>query len=285
MRTLQQPEAPERPELAGLPECPLCAGHPFHFDRVFPGENWTRAVEEEGLDPNNISLFGRLAPKLPRSVVEKYISLNHTKVHRYSFLGSALNGRVDFYQSRRAWVADFAKRHFTDKDFLSIADVPEDWVRLGSYDHSAMDPKYAALLQTASGGSLHSRSVVESAWFNRSKFWRVTAASEFALCPGGDGPWSKRSFEVALAGAIPVIKKPKADWRPGESEQLSKGVLQAILDKIRYVLVDDVPHVRYSRELADENWRTVIKYMTFMEGDNEIPGLMRCVCHGREALM
>jgi len=307
-----EPEGEPEGEQPELEVCPQCEELRRGRCSIFAGdESWEEAAREEGLDPEKISIFGRVLPKIPRSKVERsFLSRNFTKTVRYTFMGSALNLHHPLgnaYRARRSWVLEFARQNFTDEDYMNIVDVPPGWVPLGAFDKSynkPEDPIWQKLPQPQKRGATktdeeRAHSLLElgaeelggeageARWENDDTYRQILAASRYTLCPGGDGPWSFRIFEAIAARSMPVIRSYQSDWLASASLQPCRYALQAVLEEVRRTYVTALPHVREADVLAatEDNWQTFLRYFTFMQGDN-VPagGLVPCQCRGEESV-
>lgn len=218
---------------------------------------WTKAAEEEGIDPFSVSMFGANVPKFPRSMVESILAWNSTKTRSYNFMGTVNSqpGWPSKKHKRRKWVFGFAADNFGPDDFLNAMDVKPGYTPLGQFDQSERGATTEELLGHALGS------------------YEVMAQSNFTLCPGGDETWSKRVYQAVLAGSLPLINHRGDDWGPrgimfGTS---IGGTLAAVFDLYKYVTVGELPAVGYREDWVMENRRNFIKYQTFMEGDNIPP--------------
>merc|ERR1712151_1075581 len=93
----------------------------------FQEQLWTAAVEEAGLDQENLTDFARWVPKYPGSVLKKFLALSAdvTKRHNFIFQGSVTSKVGNSKRRRRKWALDFAKQNFQSSDFLRITDATE----------------------------------------------------------------------------------------------------------------------------------------------------------------
>lgn len=223
---------------------------------------WRQAVREAGLNPKNISEFGRCAVKYPQSIVETVLAMkkNNLRSHKYTFMGRIHgnqhfsheeNGtKVNNEEEARQWAIDFAMTHFADPDIF-VNTSPSGWKTLGSFDYSK------------ELGNRHNHEI--EAGIDKT-YWKNMITSNFTLCPGGDTKWSMRAYEAALSGSICVIKSFNDDWRPETSMAEGDQQLQKVFNLLKFVTVDH-PHV-YSESIANDNLKTFIRYLTFVEGDH-----------------
>jgi hypothetical protein len=225
------------------------------------GSRWRQAAVEAGLNPFEVSEFGRSIPKFTASEVQQLTRRSlTTKRYRYNFQGGACsltdyNRKFNIYVKgpaysrrwRRKWATDFARSNFSDQDFWKVTDRSKchDYVEpMGLFDHSFSHED--------------------------EDYWSVLAASNFTLCPGGDEPWSMRVYEAVAAGSLPMIASRQEDLSPeGRGDRI--GVALGAVHKLFHVA--DASNPIYSQELVEANRRIFIKYHTFMEGDNVPPGI------------
>mmetsp|Transcript_90846 Transcript_90846/g.265955 ORF Transcript_90846/g.265955 Transcript_90846/m.265955 type:complete len:579 (-) Transcript_90846:91-1827(-) len=237
------------------------------FDHLEGGALWKQAVEEEGLDPNKISLFGRRVPKYPRSAVEEILKLNRTKVRTHYFSGSycwesppgtsAFGKQVptNAMQLNRQWVLDAARTHFGQGDIFRVNDArrcKEPWVTLGAFDGTL--------------GPRSPRQPLRNLAADR-QYLEDMGQSRFTLCPAGEEPWSTRLFEATLVGSLPVVRSRVSDVCPWANGNVR--ALQHVEQEYRVLSMDELSTAGYRQDWIDENLQTFIKYQTFMLGDNQ----------------
>jgi len=236
--------------------------------RKLGGELWLRAVREAGLDPANISEFGRLIPKFPESVVRELLELSNitNKFRKFNFQGSVgtyfdhCNAIIEKKKAAREWMMSFVRKHFGPQDLLRVVDAPEDYVPLGDFD--------------VSREHIDTTETDDERLYDKLYFKRM-AESRFTLCPGSDMPWSMRVYEAVLAGSIPVISNEANDWRSEDSMEQFIGVAtQEVFDEYKYVKVtnetaDEIKNLAYNPEWALWNLEKFLKFQTFIYGDHE----------------
>jgi len=170
-------------------------------------------------------------------------------------------GKVE--EEKRQWAVDYAKATFTDQDIFVCTGYRENlakWQPLGGFDKTVeLGDRRHHQLEYYKGCPENKLDLV---------YWRIMMSSAFTLCPGGDGAWSMRTYEAALAGTICVIKSHDEDWQATNSTY-HHTALQKVFDLFKYELTSD-PHV-FNQSVADENLRIFIRYLTFIEGDNTPP--------------
>jgi len=199
-----------------------------------------QAYAEEGLRWRNSD--ERVAPTTllyPRSWIDSVNEMPDEKKFDYSFIGTLY--RPETYP-QRAWILDFAKRRFTDRSYFLLSEDSDEHERLGSFDRTGTDsdvfvPKNVPW--------------VERAHFNAA-FYRVLRATEFALCPEGDAPWSMRFFEAIMCRSIPIVSHRRHTGR--NQVELAIGY---------HVYFPDDDHV-YDEELVEENFRLFIEHQTLI---------------------
>lgn len=242
-------------------------------------------MKEAGLDPSNISKFGSSVPKFPKSIVDKVLRIKNEQQHKrhmYNFQGSVGYNRswIPDTAKTRKWVFDVASQRFGNNDLLFISDAYKNpnYKPLGVFDQSPSKRNVAVRHGHHSKGSYGHEPIdlggasIDWDW----DYFAEVSASNFTICPGGDDTWSKRSYEVALAGSICLIRSPEKDWTFGNSAKakemkISNVYMQSLLDLYKYRSFDS-PHI-YDPAVVEENLRSFIKYQTFMEGDFTPPNL------------
>jgi len=86
--------------------------------------------------------------------------------------------------------------------------------------------------------------------FDEAYFQKMTRA-KFAVCPGGDAPWSMRFYEALMCRAIPIISWDRESYRsPAES----------IID-YKYYLAHEGPFV-YRKDWAAHNYEIFLRNHT-----------------------
>jgi hypothetical protein len=203
-----------------------------------------QAYAEEGLRWRNSD--ERVAPTsllYPRSWVDGVNQMPGDKKYDYSFIGTLY--RPETYP-QRYWILDFAKRRFTDRSYFLLSEDSPEHELLGSFDRTGEDfdtfvPKNVPW--------------VERDYFNAA-FYRILRASEFALCPEGDAPWSMRFFEAILCRSIPIVSSLRHTGR------------NKVERSIGYkVFFPDDDHV-YDRDIAEHNYRLFIEHQTLIGADD-----------------
>lgn len=247
---------------------------------------WKEAVKEAGLDPANISAFGKAVPKFSASMVSAMAGLRQLgKRHHYNFQGR-LKGNVEFDNGmaewrRRKWVVEFARESFSSNDFFLATDAQtsfRQYTALGEFDVSLEEKKTLEVFQVPQAAkaastylSVNGVENVDSSLYDLD-YYAEMAASNFTLCPGGDTPWSMRAYESAIVGAICLIRSSTEDWNPGTSIAYTKAELvhlEKLFSMYTYLTVDE-PRI-FSERIKDHNLETFIKYQTFILGDNVPP--------------
>lgn len=76
--------------------------------------------------------------------------------------------------------------------------------------------------------------------------------SRFALCPGGDAPWSMRFYEALVCGAIPVVVSIREDARTEMERELNYKAMPTDGDFL------------YRQEWADHNLSIALKWHSFV---------------------
>ena len=199
-----------------------------------------QAYEEEGRPCPEID--ERVAPTallFPRSYVERVAAMPATKAHDYSFMGTLY--RPETYEYRR-WILDFARERFTDRSYLLISEDDGPHERLGSFDHTGDRRNVFVPKEMPFKDRAH---------FNPAYF-EVLRASEHALCPAGDQPWSMRFFEAIMCRAIPVVSDPRHSGRNKVERAIG----------YHFALRDD-EHA-YRADLAEENYQRFLQHQTLM---------------------
>jgi len=235
-------------------------GTPF-LDRE--GLLWHKAAAEEGLDPQAISKWGRVAPKFPRSWLPKLLGLSHEKKFRYNFQGGGMSAYTRYagnYKYRRAWMTEFAKTHFDKRDFLRWTDVRPNsskreyrfpYTPLGEFDYSGRDlPGGFIVRMVESEGK-------DDIYFD-SFYFGTMAASEFTVAPGGDGPCTLRFYEAVAARSIPLVPEKDAPLAGCTSPYANIG----------YKFATDKNLFPYSEQIVEDNFKLLVQYQTFTRGDN-----------------
>jgi len=223
---------------------------------------WNLALEESGLDADNVSTYGCNVPKVPWSWVEKVQAMDHTKTHKYNFQGSVIFALVHQklgdpkpqYRARN-WVLDFAKENFTDADILKISDVTAAYEPMGPYDKSEVG-----------GYDAHHPKGDDDTYFETfdASYFETMTQSNFTLCPGGDRPWSMRYYEAIMSGSIPIIGSERFDKSAPDLWALWR-------IPYKYYLRDSGEPFVYRQDWVDHNLELFIKYQTFHEGDVHPP--------------
>jgi len=225
-------------------------------------------LEEEHLTCHNISVFGAYTPKVMRKTVscvsQLKMQLGKKKTHNYNFYGSMdldpPHKRMQgLYFKRRSWVRSFAEEHFTQGDYLRVTDAkPKQHIPFGLYDHTKEAVPFKLLKSMSYWTDLCDRD-----------YYTAMIQSNFTLCPGGDAPWDFRLYEAILAGSIPVINTVEND--------LSRTSAAFWWDHIgfKYLTTGQVVNSTMSsaelENIATENYKLLIKYMTWIEGDQVPP--------------
>lgn len=222
--------------------------------------DYERAVLEFGKKYSELSEFAKHAYKFPKSMVDHVNKMkNRTKRTRtYNFVGS-MSGTTLHKKGARKWVSDFAKANFKENDIFiaSKAHGDAEWQPIGQFDKSK-----------ELGARDHHRRVTLSPTTSMDvTYYEMLVSSQFTVCPGGDDPFSHRVYEAALAGSIPLIKSIKEDASPHGGPSYSN--LGKVFKLFKYQTIDE-PRV-YDQSIVDHNYDVVIKYMTFIEGDNVPP--------------
>lgn len=216
------------------------------------------AIVESGLDFSKLSAFGQYSYRFPKSMVDHILKMRNTtqRKHKYNFVGRVRSGTPQ-EQRARAWAINFAKANFTENDIFVVTGVNGDWQPIGSFDKT----KELGARNTHEKIKLGAKKQMDVT------YWDMLVSSQYTLCPGGDDAFSHRAYEAALAGSIPLIKSVQADFSPYGSKSYQN--LGKVFKLFKYQM-KDAPH-EYDQSIADHNLDVVIKYMTFIEGDNVPP--------------
>jgi hypothetical protein len=201
-----------------------------------------QAFEEEGRPCPSID--ERVAPSVllfPRSFVETVEHMPSLKTHDYSFVGGLF--RPDTFPER-AWILDFAERRFSDRSYLLLTDAEPEYTPIGPFDRTNTEPDVFVPRNVPPQ---------DRAYFH-DHYFRVLRASQFALCPAGDAPWSMRFFEAILCRSIPIVS---------DAAHTGRNDLERALGYHYYLREDD--HV-YDERIVEENFRTFVHEQTLMAG-------------------
>lgn len=204
---------------------------------------WQIAAAEENKDYAKMSPYVRSTPKFPRSWVEGIKKLDHNQTHKFMFSGSSAQARKMPY---RAWMDDFVATHFTDNDYFRVTDRASN---RGAYDKTSTAAK--GFRPKGCGG--------KCVQYDET-YWAEMCKSKFVVAPGGDTAWSYRYYETFFTHAIPVINSVKGDWSDSKTPLITKM-------GFTHMLTSD--SLEYNKEAAEDNYRKAIKYLTFIEGENE----------------
>jgi hypothetical protein len=198
------------------------------------------AYAEEGLAvPEVDERINPVVLQFPRSFVDGVNAMGATKSIDYSFMGSVYRPELEV---NRAWVLDFAATRFTERSHLLISEGLDVHHRLGSFDHTGDDDAVFVPKNVPEP---------ERDFFNPAYF-RVLAASQFALCPAGDLPWSLRFFEAIMCRAIPILSSP---------EHAGRNDLERAIG-YRYYLADEA-HV-YDEAIVEANYERFLRHQTLL---------------------
>jgi hypothetical protein len=216
------------------------------------------AMLENHLTCRNISMFGFNVAKIPQPIFDRVaeLKIGTPKTHKYTFQGH-LNAHSDKRHSyterprRRQWVKDFVKQHFSSDDiFIEGGKTMIERMPISDGLSDSMDPI----------------------------FYSNLASSIFTLTPGGDYPWSGRFYEAIMAGSIPVINTVEQDL--SHETQYPGSWFSNI--GYKYFTTDQVLNMSMSsaelKSMADENYRLLLKYQTFMHGDQVPPAYTAAPC-------
>jgi len=253
------------------------AGNTFDFRENLGLEGWQnhaseQAIFEAGLSTDQVSAFGKSVVKFPKSLVEQLLQLkNNTKhTHKYNFMGRVSGQNWGVEEKARQWAIDFAKEKFTKDDIFVVTHLSPDWKALGAFDKSKEMPRRES----------HSFAKIGSSKLDVDMtYWQQLMSSDFTLCPGGDDHFSYRGYETALAGSVCVIKSVDADWTPTKTSHPGNGLtvnpkmkpLEKVFNLLKTVSADEPHDSVAAKSVADQNFKTFIKYLTFIEGDNTPP--------------
>lgn len=217
------------------------------------------AIAESGLDPKNLSAFAKYSYRFPKSMVDYIIQMKKTtqRKHQYNFVGRTW-GATDKERGARAWALKFAEKNFSDSDIFVVTGMNALHKPIGTFDKT---------LELGSRGA-HEKIKISGRRNLDKTYWDMLVSSNYTLCPGGDDAFSHRAYEAALAGSIPLIKSVKADFTPYGSKSYEN--LGKVFKLFKYQLKDSPRE--YDQSIVDHNFDVVIKYMTFIEGDNVPPG-------------
>jgi hypothetical protein len=175
----------------------------------------------------------------PRSWIDAVNAMPSEKTYDYSFIGTLYRPET---WPHRAWILDFVEQRFTDKSYFLLSEDSPEHIRLGSFDRTGIDtdvfvPKNVPWL--------------DRAYFNAA-FYRILRASQFALCPMGDAPWSMRFFEAILCRSIPIVSDLRHTGRNRYEREIGYRV---------YFPDDD--HV-WDEDIVEENYRLFIEHQTLI---------------------
>mmetsp|Transcript_51926 Transcript_51926/g.111002 ORF Transcript_51926/g.111002 Transcript_51926/m.111002 type:complete len:349 (+) Transcript_51926:51-1097(+) len=249
------------PQLPPQPLPPILGAYPSGL--YAQDEVKRQSMEEANLTCSKVSFYGAAAPKVPESIVESVIALKNemgsSKTCMYNFQGSVYCYAHHTARSRRHWVLDFAESEFSDADILLITDAPANHTPLGLYDHSNERDAYRP-----KDHSTGDRNIPFDA-----EYYKVMIQSYFTLCPGGDSAWSMRFYESILAGSIPVIDTVR--------HALHHDDVAFWFDRIGYTYftVDQMADMSMTtgelESIVDNNYKLMLKYQTWTQGDNVPP--------------
>jgi hypothetical protein len=230
------------PEEAAAPEIGQWLVPEITLDRGGPRSALLikQAYEEEGLAcPTIDERVSATKLLFPRSYVERVAMMPGRKDYDYSFMGVLY--RPDTF-ANRSWIVDFAKRRFTPRSYLLITDAGTEYEPLGPFDRTRVDRDVFVPKQVPppDRGRFHE------------PYFRVLRASEFALCPAGDSPWSQRFFEAIMCRALPIVS---------DRDHVGRNALERSIG-YKVFLPDD--HHVYDRQTADENFRLFIQHQTLI---------------------
>jgi hypothetical protein len=231
------------------------------------------SLVEAKLKCDDVSVYGAMVPKVPESVVmcvtniKQDLEAQHqpAKTRNFNFQGSlsfndpGRDGKFNRFK-RRKWVADFAREHFADNDWLDITDAPSEHDSWGPYDHT--NQKHASM-----NGYPKDDGTPIGLLGCDITYYKTMLQSNFTLCPGGDAPFTYRFAEAILAGSIPVINS--------EADDLSGHIEWYKYEGLTYFKADEVANMQMSevelKNIAQQNYGLLIKYQTWILGDNVPP--------------
>jgi len=198
------------------------------------------ALAEKGMDA---SLATHTLPMalFSKKYCDDISCLDSTKTRDYCFMGS-----INTAPSKRGWVIDFARKHFTSNSVFINTDNDPAWALLGDYDYSHKNlgfcPKNA---KSCTAREAQFRVVKDNEFY-----FQTMCQSRYVLCPRGDAPWSFRFYEILMCKSIPVVESWHHTYRTKEEAALPyQYVLKDAIDK-EYPY-DDM--VRKNTELFVEN--------------------------------
>jgi hypothetical protein len=252
------------PSSCGLTSLPPRGLYPHRAFDPFRVKN--RSMEEASLSCSDVSFYGAAVPKIPARVISQVAELKGnitSKIYNYNFQGTMYKPSIIW--DKRNWIETFAKKHFTENDFILFTDqVGKQQVPLGPYDHSKEDDGW----RPKDHESDYMLDATLGDHFDPG-YWRRMIQSNFTLAPGGDHPWSMRFYEAILAGSIPVINAIETDLNDNDIGFWFSHV------GYTYFTKDQVVNHNFSsgelKEMANENFELVVKYQTWLKGDNIPP--------------
>jgi len=206
------------------------------------------AAKEAKLNHHKLSIFARASAKIPKSWVDRIAALNHTKIHTYMFSGSVIHQDV---RRNRKWLLPFVQRYFGSHDYYRATDAQKTrYHPVGAFDYTLL-----------SRAGFRPKNCGAECYRFDAEYWESMTQSKFALCPGGDQPYSYRFYETMLAQSIPVIDATTTDLN------FEKMKSQRWMQRIGYKHMTTKDHT-WDAEVVKQNYNKFIKYQTFMTGDN-----------------
>jgi len=187
-------------------------------------------------------------PLWPKSFMDNFKDISFEKKHDFNFVG--IIRHAEGVHTKRLWILDFAKKHFTDKSYfrLNSNEDMEVHEKLGDFD-------YTFSYEGKRFVDKYMRLNMKRCAFDKD-YYGVMCSSEFTLCPAGDCPDSDRFFETIMSKSIPILEKQE---HCGHNKKL---------ENIRYkfyLLGDDYV---YRQDWVDYNYDLFLKTHT-LYGDGK----------------
>ena len=245
-----------------------------HHEAGIPAPKYVEALRTRGWD----RMPGRWPTMFPKSWVDR-VQHPEKKRHRFTFVGGLKNDKST--ELMRRWVIDFALTHFDDTSYLAFTDPLTHQDPLGPFDRTLEQedrwnpklrnpPTTTAALMTSEDRKiwmdhlLQPQNATTPAFLDviTSRFVKfdpsyfdTLCASEMALAPAGDGPWSRRFFEAVLCCAIPIVQRPEHSGRTDDERQLGYHF---------YVYDPTSSDYRYREDWANANLQLLLRTATLL---------------------
>ncbi len=183
----------------------------------------------------------------PHSYVSALRFLEKKKKIDYCFIGS-----IDSAPRHRAWVLDFARKHFTENSVFINTDIrslEDNYVPLGAFDRTN---DFEAFSRNKPKSYVNDQSREAQLRSPNEQYFKVLSESRFVLCPRGDASWSFRFYETILCGAIPIVHSWHDTYRAKEESCLT----------YKYLLAGKFPHV-FDEGVVLHNYKIIDNYHVF----------------------